>query len=429
MEQSIAPPQVRSGTNIRRAFTRARIVGTIGVVVALLLLYAVLSQVDFTETSALTIPPTGGAPAQALRIPLPTAITTLVIQGALLVSGLWIALRQPIRWIVPYICSVIGFAIFTILVWAVAGSSVNIIDMLARVIRLATPITLGALAGIVCERSGVTNIGIEGTMLFSACLGYITAITTDSSVLGVLAAIVTGCIVSAFHAVLSVNLKIDQIISGTVINILSVGVTGFLRSAFIIPYEQQNPTSAQALPTLPIPLLSKIPVIGPVLFTHAPITYAMLILVFVVNFLLFRTVWGLRTRAIGEQPKAADTVGIPVNPMRFRNVVASGILSGLAGAWFSLESTFIFNDVMTGGRGFIALAAVIFGKWTPLGAFGGALLFSGANALEFKLQSLNFGLPRQFLQMLPYIITLVVLAGVIGRARPPAAVGKPYEKG
>lgn len=430
MQNTVAPPQVRSGTNIRRAFTRARIVGMIGVVVALLLLYAVLSRVGFEQTSVLTVPSTtGGVGTRPFRIPLPSVITTILIQGTLLLGGLWLAFKQPVRMIVVYMSSVIGLAFFTILIWAVAGSSVNIIDMFARVIRLATPITLGALAGIVCERSGVTNIGIEGTMLFSACLGYIAAITTNSTVAGVFAGILTGCVVSAFHAVLSINLKIDQVISGTVINLLAVGVTGFLRSALIIPYEQVNPTEAQALPTLPIPGLAQIPVIGPVLFSHAPITYAMLILVFVANVLLFRTVWGLRTRAIGEQPKAADTVGIPVNAMRFRNVVASGVFSGLAGAWFSLESTFIFNDVMTGGRGFIALAAVIFGKWTPLGAFGGALLFSGANALEFKLQGLNFGLPSQFLQMLPYIVTLIVLTGVIGRARPPAAVGKPYEKG
>ena len=432
MQGTVTQPHVSSGSNIRRGITRARIVGTIGIIVASLLIFAITSRVDADKVSVLNIPQPGAPQNQPLfRIPLPTVATVVVIQGLLGVAGLYVALRQPLRWIAAYVSAVIGFAFFTILLWAVAGSSVDLVDVLARVVRLATPITLGALAGLICERSGVVNIGIEGTMLFSAAFGYIAAILTGNTWLGVLAALLTGCLVSALHALLSVNFKVDQIISGTVINLLAVGVTGYLRGGFISPYEQSSGATltAQALPGLPIPGLAQIPVIGPILFNHQPITYLMLILVFVINLLLFRTVWGLRTRAVGEQPKAADTVGIPVNRLRFWNVVASGLISGLAGAWFSLESTFRFDDVMTSGRGFIALAAMIFGKWTPLGAFGGALLFSSADALQIKIQGFNFGMPRQFLQMLPYLVTLVVLAGIIGRARPPAAVGKPYEKG
>lgn len=425
-------PLVGAETSIKRGFNRARIVGALGVIVAILLIWAVVTRVEPDATSALNIPQPGGPIGQPLlRIPLPTIVTVVVIQALLALSGVYVALRQPLRWIAVYVSAVIGFAFFTILLWAIAGSSVDIVDVLARVVRLATPITLGALAGLICERSGVVNIGIEGTMLASACLGYIGAILSGSSWIGVLVAMLTGCLISALHAVLSVNFKVDQIISGTVINLLAVGATGYLRGGFIINYEQRNGAdiTARQLGEIPIPLLSRIPILGPVLFDHAPITYIMLILVFAVNVLLFRTVWGLRTRAVGEQPKAADTVGIPVNKLRFWNVVASGLISGLAGAWFSLESTFRFDDVMTNGRGFIALAAMIFGKWTPLGAFGGALLFSSADALQIKIQGTNFGLPRQFLQMLPYIVTLIVLAGIIGRARPPAAVGKPYEKG
>lgn len=404
----------------------------IGVLVAVLLITSVLLRVDLTDFSTLNIPQPGAPPSQPLaRIPLPTVATVVVLQGLLGLAGLYIAFWQGLRWITLYVSAVIGFAFFTILLWAVAGTSVDLVDVLARVVRLATPITLGALAGLICERSGVVNIAIEGIMLFGACIGFIVAIISGSTWLGVLAAMLTGALISALHALLSVNFKVDQIISGTVINLLSVGVTGYLRGAFIINYEQRNGAeiTAQALPVLRIPGLSQIPVLGPIFFSHQPITYLMLILVFVINVLLFRTVWGLRTRAIGEQPKAADTVGIQVNRMRFWNVVASGLIAGLAGAWFSLESTFRFDDVMTNGRGFIALAAMIFGKWTPLGAFGGALLFSSADALQIKIQGFNFGLPRQFLQMLPYLVTLVVLAGIIGRARPPAAVGKPYEKG
>lgn len=414
-------------------FSKARAVGLIGIVIALGLILIVVSRVELGQTSTLNIPRPGARPVEAplLRIPLPTIPTVVVVQGALMLFGAYLVLRQPLRFIAAYVSALIGVAFFTILLWAVAGGSVDIVDVFARVVRLATPITLGALAGLICERSGVVNIGIEGIMLFSACLGFITAILTNSSWAGVLAAMLAGCLISALHAVLAVNLKIDQIISGTVINLLAIGTTGYLRGGFIVPFEQREGASiaAQQLRTMPIPGLAQIPVIGPILFNHAPITYAMLILVFVVNILLFRTVWGLRTRAVGEHPKAADTVGINVNRLRFWNVVASGLLSGLAGAWFALEATFRFDDLMTNGRGFIALAAMIFGKWTPFGAFGGAALFSSAEALQIKIQGYNFGLPRQFLQMLPYIVTIIVLAGVIGRARPPAAVGKPYEKG
>jgi simple sugar transport system permease protein len=412
--------------------SKARGVGLVGMLIALGLMLVVVGRVGWDEITTLNIPQPGAPPNQPFaRIPLPTNLSVVLLQGALILFGAYLVLRQPLRYVAAYVSVLIGCAFFTILLWAVAGASVDIVDVFARVVRLATPITLGALAGIVCERSGVVNIGIEGTMLFSACLGFVAAILSGNTWIGVGAAMLTGCVVSTLHAVLAVNLKIDQIISGTVINLLAVGTTGYLRGGFLVPYEQRNGAeiTAQQLPSLPIPGLSRIPIIGPILFNHQPITYLMLILVMVVNIVLFRTVWGLRTRAVGEQPKAADTVGINVNRLRFRNVVASGLLSGLAGAWFSLESTFRFDDVMTNGRGFIALAAMIFGKWTPLGAFGGATLFSSADALQIKIQSFNFGLPRQFLQMLPYLVTLIVLAGVIGRARPPAAVGKPYEKG
>lgn len=450
MQEAIAQPQPQVEPTVRRGVSRARIVGIVGVIVAALLIFLVnngladkLAEAQernaqaalpsvWSYTTTLNIPQAGAAPGQPplAAIRLPTLLSVIVIQGLLALGGVYLAVRQTARWIVLYVSLLIAMALFTILLWAVAGSSVDLIDVLARVVRIATPITLGALAGLVCERSGVVNIGIEGTMLFAACIGYITAMLSGNTWLGVLAAMAFACLVSALHALLSVTFKVDQIISGTVINLLAVGTTGYLRGAFIIPYQQSGAKiAAQQLPVMPIPLLSQIPVLGPILFNHRPITYLMLILVVVINVILFRTVLGLRTRAVGEQPRAADTVGINVNRLRFLNVVASGTLSGLAGAWFALEQNFRFEDVMTNGRGFIALAAMIFGKWNPTGAFGGALLFSGAEALQIKIQGFDFGLPSQFLQMLPYLVTLVVLAGIIGRARPPAAVGKPYEKG
>nr|PZN22135.1 MAG: ABC transporter permease [Chloroflexota bacterium] len=335
--------------------------------------------------------------------------------------------RQPTELVTPYVGVLIFSVILIILLWAIAGSRTDIVDMLARMVRLATPIALGALAGILCERSGVVNIAIEGLMLTGACIGFIVALVLGSSWLGLLAAILAGGVIVMLHAVLSIHFKIDQIISGTVINILAVGVTGFLRTNVILPI-QESQVIGSPLPALPIPLLSQIPVIGPILFNHRPITYLMLILVPLLHVLLFRTAWGLRTRAVGEHPRAADTVGIDVNRLRYMNVFYAGLVAGLAGAWFSIEATFNFDDLMTNGRGFIALAAMIFGKWTPFGALVGALIFSSADALQIKIQGFDFALPAQFLQMLPYVITIVVLAGVIGRARPPAAVGKPYEK-
>jgi simple sugar transport system permease protein len=407
-------------------FTRQRIVGIIGIIVAATLAGLVGSQVSPTRVSTLRITYPGAAFSDAplLAIPLPTVYTTVALALILVAGALYLMVRQRPGSDTIYTGALIIATIFTILIWASAGQSVDIVDMLARMVRLATPIALGAIAGILCERSGVVNIAIEGLMLMGACVGFIVAAATGNPWLGVLAAMAAGGITVLLHALLSIRFKTDQIISGTVINILAVGVTGFLRNNVIL---RINPGGG-SLPQLAIPGLSSIPVIGPVLFTHQPIAYAMLILVPVMSLLLFRTSWGLRTRAIGEHPRAADTVGIDVIAMRYRNVFYSGLVAGLAGAWFSIEATYNFDDLMTNGRGFIALAAMIFGKWTPWGAMAGALIFSSADALQIKIQGFSFALPAQFIQMLPYVITVVVLAGIIGRARPPAAVGQPYEK-
>lgn len=408
---------------------RHRIVAILGIVIAAIMFLLASARVSAGKITYLRITYPGAAVSAPplVDIPLPTIITIGVICALLIGVGIWLFIRQPAH-ITPIYMGVLIFSvIFIILIWAGAGNRIDMVDMLARMVRLATPIALGAMAGILCERSGVTNIAIEGLMLMGACIGFIAALLTGSTWLGVVAAIAAGGITVLLHALLSIRFKIDQIISGTVINILSIGVTGFLRNNVILPMQQEGRVGG-ALPALPIPGLSQIPVIGPLLFNHQPIAYAMLLLVPLLSVLLFRTPWGLRTRSVGEHPRAADTMGINVNRMRYMNVFLSGLVAGLAGAWFSLEASFNFDDLMTNGKGFIALAAVIFGKWTPLGALGGALIFSSADALQIKIQGFSFELPSQFLQMLPYVITIVVLAGIIGRARPPAAVGKPYEK-
>ncbi len=408
---------------------RQRIIGIIGILVAVILFWLVSSKIAANKVSTLRITWPNSKPTAPplLDIPLPTVATVGVVAALLVAGALYLLVRNQPRLVSLYMAALIFSTIFTVLIWAGVGSRVDIVDMLARMVRLATPIALGALAGILCERSGVINIAIEGLMLMSACVGFIAALISGNSWLGLTVAIISGGVTAMLLAVLAIHFKTDQIIAGTVINILAVGVTGFLRTNFILGLQQSGHVGKE-LPVLPIPLLSEIPVLGPILFNNQPVAYLMLILVPVLSLLLFRTPWGLRTRAIGEHPRAADTMGINVNRLRYINVFFSGLVAGLAGAWFSLEATFSFDDLMTNGKGFIALAAMIFGKWTPFGALGGALTFSSADALQIKIQGLSFDLPPQFLQMLPYVITIVVLAGIIGRARPPAAVGKPYEK-
>jgi simple sugar transport system permease protein len=295
------------------------------------------------------------------------------------------------------------------------------VAVLASTVRQSTPLVLGALCGLIGERSGVTNIGIEGQMLMSAFTGFLVNVYTGNLLLAVIAGMLTGALLGSLLAFMSVTLKVDQIIGGTVINILALGLTGYFYAAGL--------TTQGKLQPIPLGPLAQIPLIGPVLFNHPPITYTTIILVFLVHYVLFHTRWGLRTRSVGEHPRAADTVGINVYKMRYANVIIGGAIAGLAGAFLTLEAVGSFERGMTNGRGFVALAVMIFGKWTPFGAWAAALLFGLASAIQTQLQ---FGgridIPHQFIGMLPYLLTIVVLAGFGGRARPPAAVGTPYEK-
>jgi simple sugar transport system permease protein len=325
---------------------------------------------------------------------------------------------------------------------------VIITSMLATTIAVATPLTLGALSGIYCERAGVVNIGIEGMMLGAAFFGWLASIymsnifhfsAMPSLIVGVVAAIVSGGLFALLHAVLSITFKVDQIIGGTVINILAVGVTGFLNRQMFFGagsvFGGEVPHSAGVLPSIHIPLLADIPIFGRI-FDQQPITLAALALVVITHFILFNTRWGLRTRAVGEHPRAADTVGINVVRMRYINVLIGGLMAGLGGAYFTLQSISSFEPLMTNGRGFIALAAMIFGNWTPFGAWAAALVFGAAQALQINLQFFRELIPPQwsFLQnsyvvgLAPYILTMLILTGLIGKTIPPAADGKPYEK-
>ncbi len=325
----------------------------------------------------------------------------------------------------------IGIIAFTFvtafLTYAAQDTSFNLTGMLSSSLVRATPIALAALCGVISERAGVINIGMEGIMLMSAMVAVVTATMYQNLYVGLIAAILMGGLVAAFHAFLVIRYKVDQSVSGVAINIIGAGVTSFISSKYL-----QNATdtlnNSGTFPIISIPILSKIPILGPTLFANNIIVYLMLILVFVMHILLFYTSWGLRTRAVGEHPKAADTLGVNVYLMRYVNVIIGGMIAGLGGAYFTIGSVGRFDELMTAGKGFIGLAATIFGKWNPIGAFTSSLIFGFADSLQVKLQILRVPIPSEFLLMAPYIITMIILTGVVGRAIPPAADGQPYEK-
>jgi len=316
--------------------------------------------------------------------------------------------------------------IFGFLVWAAAGKSMNLTGLLNTALSMAVPITLGAFSGILCERAGVVNIAIEGMMLAAAMVGALVGSISGSLWVGLFSAVLTGALLGLVHAILSIKYLTDQIISGTVINIFAGGMTAFISSKFMQVNQSLNDPGI--FKPIEIPLLSKIPIFGPILFDNNIFVYAMFIFMVVLHVGLFYTRWGLRMRSVGEHPKAADTLGINVFRTRYMAVILGGMMAGFAGGYFTLGSVGRFDEFMTAGRGFIALAAMIFGNWTPFGSFGAGLLFGFSDSLASKVAILGVQIPSQLLGMAPYIVTMIVLAGVVGRGQMPAADGQPYVK-
>ncbi len=316
--------------------------------------------------------------------------------------------------------------IFGFLVWAAADKSMNLTGLLNTALSMSVPITLGAMSGVLCERAGVVNIAIEGMMLAAAMVGALVGSISGSLWVGLFAAILTGALLGLVHAILSIKYLTDQIISGTVINIFAGGMTAFISSKFMQINQSLNEPGI--FKPIEIPLLSEIPIFGPILFDNNIFVYAMFIFMVVIHIGLFYTRWGLRLRSVGEHPKAADTLGINVFRTRYMAVILGGMMAGFAGAYFTLGSVGRFDEFMTAGRGFIGLAAMIFGNWTPFGSFGAGLLFGFSDSLASKVAILGVQIPSQLLGMAPYVVTMIVLAGVVGRGQMPAADGQPYVK-
>ncbi len=405
--------------------TRQRVMGVLFLVMALATWGFFANQITPEQITTFELSP-GGSSVQLLPWQLPT-LTTLYVLSIIsaILGGIQLA-RGFRRWTNWVLTLVVGLFIFGFLVWAAAGKSLNLIGLLNTSLSKAVPITLGALSGILCERAGVTNIAIEGMMLAGAMVGALMGSITQNSWIGLFMAILTGLLMGYLLAVLSIKYKTNQIVAGTVLNIFATGLTSYISAKFMQTYQFLN--TPPIFKQWPIPFLADIPIIGPTFFNNNLFTYALFIFLIVLHVALFNTKWGLRVRAVGEHPKAADTLGIDVFRTRYLSVMLGGMMAGFAGGYFTLGSVGRFDEVMTAGRGFIGLAAMIFGNWKPFGSFGAGLVFGFADSLASRLAILQVQIPSQFLLMAPYVATMIVLAGVIGRTRPPAADGVPYEK-
>jgi len=319
-------------------------------------------------------------------------------------------------------------SIMAFLSWAAAGKFIPLTGMLQAAVLLAVPLIFGSMAGLLCEKSGVINIAIEGQLLFAAFISAVVASLSQNLLWGLISAPIAGAAVSWILAYFSIRFQVDQVILGFVINVLVLGLTNFFYTVLLVPYESTW-NAAGSFSAIPIPVLSKIPIIGPILFNQTIIVYLMYVIVTVIQIALFKSKWGLRTRAVGELPIAADSVGIDVNKLRFRNVMIAGAVAGIGGAVFTIGAVGVFSQSMTAGAGFIALACLIFGKWSPKGALIAALFFGFTNSLQSNLSIAGVPIPSEFMLMIPYLATVVAVSGLIGRVRAPAADGIPYLRG
>ncbi|UJP41248.1 ABC transporter permease [Cellulomonas palmilytica] len=357
-----------------------------------------------------------------------TAIVLSLVAIALAAYSYWATSRR--RKVGVWLPILFGIAVvLAFLTWADAGkaSPMPLTGLLQGSLFLAIPLVFGALAGTLCERSGIVNVAIEGQLLAGAFLAAVVASITQSAYAGLVAAPIAGALVGALLVLFSIRYVVNQIIVGVVLNVLVVGVTSYLFST-VLKNDAATFNSPPKLQSIDIPVLSQIPVVGPVLFRQTALVYVMYVVVILLQVFLFRSRWGLRLRSVGEHPKAADTVGIKVNRTRMRATLLGGAVAGLGGAFFTVAAGLAFGKEMTGGKGFIALAAMILGRWNPVGALAAALLFGFSDNLQVVLGIIGTPIPSQIMLMTPYVVTIFAVAGLVGRVRPPAAEGIPYVK-
>jgi simple sugar transport system permease protein len=372
------------------------------------------------------------APSDFAQLPVVTVPSTLTAWIVIVVCALCAARsvllyrqhrRTPMWLVIVYaVAWMVGF-----LAWAAAGGTIPVVGLLSGALALAVPLVFGALGGVLGERAGVVNIAIDGQLLAGAFAAALVGSAVGSTWAGLVAAMAAGVLVALILGLFAITYFVDQVIVGVVLNVLVIGLTSFMFTQVLAP----NAASLNHPPrftAVAIPVLGDIPLVGPIFFRQPVIVYLLYVVVALVTWALYRTRWGLRVRAVGEHPKAADTVGIKVNRTRYRTILIAGAVAGMGGAFYTLVSVPQFNREMTGGAGYIALAAVIFGKWDPIRATLAALLFGFASNLQGVLSVIGSPVPSEFMLMLPYVVTIFAVAGLVGRSRAPAADGVPYRK-
>ena len=426
-----AVPALGEGLAARRAQRAARLRGVLFIALGLVAMYWASISFGTAAVFSFWIDKQGGASAI-----LKTTVGALWVVAALaaaLVGVLQLVRGAAFRWR-PWLLLLIAPFVAGVLASLLAGRPANLTGVLGGSLELAAPISMGALAGMLSERSGMLNIALEGKMLLAACVASMAASVTllathnafIGDLVGIIVAMIAAGLLGLLLAWLGIRYKVDQIIAGTVINIGALGITNFL---FLRVLSRNTSLNAPpAIEAMRLPLLSDIPVLGPILFTAKPYVFVGYILVIVLSYMLFRTRWGLRLRASGEKPNAAGTVGINVLRIRYQSLILAGLICGIAGSYLSLSAAGSFQMNMSAGKGFIALAAMIFGAWHPVGAFAAALVFGFASTVQALLSILGVDVPPQLLDSLPYVVTIIVVAGVVGRVRGPASAGLPYEQ-
>ncbi|MFC7620539.1 ABC transporter permease [Microlunatus sp. GCM10028923] len=419
---AVVAPQLAESAEERRQRYSAGVLIIVAGVLLLIFLLSTSGDAKFALSNAFD------------EVQLPTVaipgVATVAICGVLcLLAGVGYLIKLPGR--LPVLAGAVGGLAFVIgfLAWAAAGRDLPfpVSNQLAGTLTVATPLIFGALCGVLCERAGVVNVSIEGQFLAAAFAASVVGSVTKSVPAALIAAMIAGVAMAALLALFAIKYKVNQVVLGVVLNLLAVGVTGFLFDQLVEPASGEF-NSAPVLEKIAIPGLSALPFFGPVLFEQTILAYLAGVSVLVVWTVLFKTSWGLRIRSVGEHPKAADTVGISVVGIRWSAVLAGGIFAGLGGAFFTLSATGAFSKEITVGNGFIALAALIMGRWHPGWGAIMALFFGFVTQMASQMQSLSTPVPSQFLLILPYLATIIAVAGLVGRVRAPAADGIPYEK-